>query len=54
MLLVIYSDEFLEHETVCFHPEKPERLRAIATALRATAFNQLNGDRLPAEERQGG
>jgi len=38
---------FFEHETGVLHPEKPERLRAIATALRATAFaNQLEW-RLP-------
>ncbi len=42
MLPVIYSDEFLEHKTGVLHPEKPERLSAIATALRSSAFaNQL-------------
>jgi acetoin utilization deacetylase AcuC-like enzyme len=42
MLSVIYSDEFLEHKTGLLHPEKPERLSAIATALKASAFaNQL-------------
>jgi acetoin utilization deacetylase AcuC-like enzyme len=38
MLPVIYSDEFLEHKTGRFHPEKPERLSAIAQALKAAAF----------------
>lgn len=38
MVPVIYSDEFLEHKTGRFHPEKPERLRAIATALKAAPF----------------
>lgn len=38
MLRVIYSDEFLEHKTGRFHPEKPERLKAIATALKAASF----------------
>jgi len=39
---VIYSDEFLLHQTGRFHPEKPERLSAIATALKAAPFaNQL-------------
>ncbi|MBV8887205.1 MAG: histone deacetylase, partial [Chroococcidiopsidaceae cyanobacterium CP_BM_RX_35] len=39
---VIYSDEFLEHKTGWFHPEKPERLSAITTALKAAPFaNQL-------------
>ena len=42
MLPVIYSSEFLKHETGVFHPEKPGRLSAIATALKATAWaNQL-------------
>ena len=42
MLSVIYSDEFLEHKTGLLHPEKPERLSAIATALKASAFaNQI-------------
>jgi len=38
MLPVIYSDEFLDHETGYFHPEKPERLTAIITALKEAAF----------------
>ncbi|MEH2372035.1 histone deacetylase family protein [Nostoc sp.] len=38
MLPVIYSDEFLDHKTGKYHPEKPERLRAIATALKAARF----------------
>jgi len=42
MVPVIYSDEFLEHKTGRFHPEKPERLSAIATALKAAPFaNQI-------------
>lgn len=42
MLPVIYSDEFLDHKTGRLHPEKPERLSAITTALKAAAFaNQL-------------
>ncbi|MBV9387179.1 MAG: histone deacetylase [Chroococcidiopsidaceae cyanobacterium CP_BM_ER_R8_30] len=35
---VIYSDEFLEHKTGLFHPEKPERLSAIIAALKAAPF----------------
>lgn len=47
MLPVIYSDEFLLHETGYFHPEKPERLTAIKTALKAAPWaNQLEW-RLP-------
>ncbi len=38
MLPVIYSDEFLEHKTGYFHPEKPERLTAIASAIKEAAF----------------
>lgn len=33
MLPVVYSDEFLLHETGYFHPERPERLTAIKNAL---------------------
>ncbi|MEH2324030.1 MAG: histone deacetylase [Nostoc sp.] len=38
MLPVIYSDEFLDHKTGKYHPERPERLSAIATALKAATF----------------
>ncbi len=38
MFPVIYSDEFLDHKTGSFHPEKPERLSAIAIALKAATF----------------
>ncbi|MGH2414239.1 MAG: histone deacetylase family protein [Brasilonema sp.] len=48
MLPVIYSDEFLDHKTGSFHPEKPERLTAIATALKDAAFAQHIEWRLPA------
>ncbi|WP_017314398.1 histone deacetylase family protein [Mastigocladopsis repens] len=47
MLNVIYSDEFLDHKTGSFHPEKPERLTAIATALKQAAFAQHIEWRLP-------
>lgn len=47
LLPIIYSHEFLEHKTGLLHPEKPERLLAIATALKAATFaNQLEW-RLP-------
>lgn len=39
MLPIIYSDEFLKHKTGRLHPEKPERLSAIATALKTAAFS---------------
>jgi acetoin utilization deacetylase AcuC-like enzyme len=46
MLSVIYSDEFLNHKTG-YHPEAPERLNAIASALKSSTFaNQLEW-RLP-------
>lgn len=38
MLPIIYSDEFLLHETGYFHPEKPERLTAIKKALKAVPW----------------
>ncbi|MEG3435560.1 histone deacetylase [Pannus brasiliensis CCIBt3594] len=34
MISIIYSDEFLDHDTGSFHPEKPARLTAIVSALR--------------------
>jgi acetoin utilization deacetylase AcuC-like enzyme len=43
MFPVIYSDEFLLHQTGAFHPEKPARLTAIKSALeRATWANQID------------
>jgi len=36
MLPVIYTDEFLDHETGRYHPERPERLTAIINALKAS------------------
>ncbi|NWF62091.1 MAG: histone deacetylase [Fischerella sp.] len=38
MLPIIYSDEFLLHDTGYFHPEKPERLTAIKNALKAAPW----------------
>jgi acetoin utilization deacetylase AcuC-like enzyme len=38
MLSVIYSDEFLDHNTGRYHPERPERLTAIVNALTASPF----------------
>ncbi|UBF24593.1 histone deacetylase [Kovacikia minuta CCNUW1] len=38
MLPIIYSDEFLHHETGYFHPEKPERLTVIKDALKAATW----------------
>jgi acetoin utilization deacetylase AcuC-like enzyme len=33
MFPIIYTDDFLLHQTGAFHPEKPDRLTAIKTAL---------------------
>ncbi len=42
MFPVIYSDEFLLHETGEFHPEQPGRLTAIESALKRSNFaNQI-------------
>jgi acetoin utilization deacetylase AcuC-like enzyme len=38
MLPVIYSDEFLKHDTGRFHPERAERLIAIVNALKAAPW----------------
>jgi len=40
MLPVIYSDEFLDHKTGNYHPEKPERLTAIVNALKEAHFSE--------------
>jgi acetoin utilization deacetylase AcuC-like enzyme len=38
MLPVIYSEDFLLHKTGMLHPERPERLSAIANALKAAPW----------------
>lgn len=38
MLSIIYSDEFLEHDTGSFHPERPSRLTAITTVLKTAPW----------------
>lgn len=43
MITVIYSDQFLKHETGSFHPECPARLTAIVNALKKAPWHdQLN------------
>ena len=43
MFAVIYSNQFLQHKTGSFHPERPERLTAIVEALQSVPWNkQLN------------
>lgn len=38
MVTVIYSDEFLQHQTGMLHPERPERLTAIVSALKSVSW----------------
>jgi len=38
MLPIIYSDEFLLHDTGPYHPECPERLKAIVQALKTVPW----------------
>ncbi|MEA5535609.1 histone deacetylase [Crocosphaera sp. XPORK-15E] len=38
MFQIIYSDEFLKHDTGSFHPECPERLTAIVNALKTVSW----------------
>jgi acetoin utilization deacetylase AcuC-like enzyme len=40
MLPVIYSDRFLEHNLERFHPERPERLKAIVEAIKAASWSE--------------
>ncbi|NET52628.1 MAG: histone deacetylase [Merismopedia sp. SIO2A8] len=47
MLPVIYSDEFLQHDTGHFHPERPERLSAIVDAIKAAPWANKIEWRLP-------
>jgi len=38
MLALFYSEEFLDHDTGTFHPERPERLTAIVKTLKAAPW----------------
>lgn len=38
MFPIIYSEDFLKHQTGSLHPEKPERLTAIVQALKAATW----------------
>lgn len=38
MVTVIYSDEFLQHQTGMLHPERSERLTAIVSALKSVSW----------------
>lgn len=39
MFTLIYSDEFLKHDTGSFHPECPQRLTAIINALKNVSWS---------------
>ncbi|NJL11003.1 MAG: histone deacetylase [Calothrix sp. SM1_7_51] len=52
MFPVIYSDEFLEHETGLGHPERPQRLRAIEDAIKVSDFADQIEWRLPTTVQQ--
>ncbi len=54
MLPVIYSPDFLLHDTGHFHPEKPERLTAIVEGLKQVAWADRIDWQLPTsiEERE--
>ena len=47
MLPVIYSPDFLLHDTGHFHPEKPERLTAIVKGLKQVSWAQQIDWQLP-------
>jgi acetoin utilization deacetylase AcuC-like enzyme len=47
MFPVIYSDDFLQHQTGSFHPEQPQRLTAIKSALQQTRWKNQIDWRLP-------
>lgn len=47
MLQVIYSDQFLDHKTGIYHPEKPARLTAIVDALKTANFAEKITWKLP-------
>jgi acetoin utilization deacetylase AcuC-like enzyme len=40
MFPILYSEEFLDHKTGSFHPERPERLTAIVQALHAVPWHE--------------
>jgi acetoin utilization deacetylase AcuC-like enzyme len=47
MLPIIYSEEFLKHDTGQFHPESPARLSAIVKALQAVSWSNKLDWQLP-------
>ncbi|PPJ63437.1 histone deacetylase family protein [Cuspidothrix issatschenkoi] len=47
MFPIIYSEEFLDHDTGLYHPEKPARLTAIVNALQTASFTEQITWQLP-------
>jgi acetoin utilization deacetylase AcuC-like enzyme len=47
MFPVIYSEEFLKHDTGRYHPERPERLTAIVEALKSVTWREQLAWRSP-------
>lgn len=47
MFPIIYSEEFLDHDTGLYHPEKPARLTAIVNALQTSSFAEQITWQLP-------
>jgi acetoin utilization deacetylase AcuC-like enzyme len=47
MFSIIYSENFLKHQTGSLHPEKPERLTAIVEALKAAIWKDSLDWQLP-------
>lgn len=52
MLPIIYSDEFLRHNTGFYHPECPERLKAVVAGLNAAPWTNELEWRLPTPANQ--
>ncbi|MGB3403583.1 MAG: histone deacetylase [Microcoleaceae cyanobacterium] len=47
MVTVIYSDDFLDHQTGTFHPERPQRLEAIVETLNTVPWRDQLTWKLP-------
>ncbi len=52
MFPIIYSDDFLKHDTGHFHPERPQRLTAIVGALQSVTWTDQLDWQLPTPIKQ--
>lgn len=52
MFPIIYSDDFLKHDTGHFHPERPQRLTAIVGALQSVTWADQLDWQLPTPIKQ--